>query len=164
MALTVGADSYCSMLEAERYCAGRLGAGPWTRASTDDRERALREAFTVLEGLRYQGRPAEYGQPAQWPRAGITGAGGVPYPADAMPDFLIAAQCEEALALLRVQADAGAETRAALQQQGVRETSLGDVREVYAVPARPAGLASPQAYARIQPHLLRAPSRVWSGA
>lgn len=163
MTLIVGENSYATAVEADAYFTTRLGAAAWTAATAAQREQALREAFRALEALRYVGAPFVAAQTAQWPRAGILSPNGDPLPAGVMPPFLITAQCEEALALLELEADPAHVLRETLRRQGVTATTVGDVREVYGATPCTAGLFSPHAYARVRPYLLRAPARVWSG-
>lgn len=162
MTLTVGTNSYCTLEEAEAYMAAGPSQAAWTAADSAAREAALQAAFRTLERLRYAGAVSQPTQPAQWPRRGAYDATGRECAPTRIPAFMLAAQCEEALALLTLAADAGAPTRAALQAQGVAEIAVGDLREQYGPRPRPAGLTSPQSYALIRPVLVRSPRRVWA--
>lgn len=163
MTLIVGENTYATSAEADAYFTTRLDAAAWTAATEAQRNQALQEAFRALEALRYVGAPFVAAQTAQWPRTGILSPNGNLLPAGVIPPFLIAAQCEEALALLELEADPAHVLRETLRRQGVTATAVGDVREQYGNIPCTAGLFSPRAYARIRPYLLRAPARVWSG-
>ncbi len=70
MALTVGTDSYLSVVEADAYWAERNNSR-WAAALPVDKEAALREATQYLDG-RYDwvGDHPGGGQQLGWPRAG----------------------------------------------------------------------------------------------
>jgi hypothetical protein len=158
----VGTNTYATAAEADAYMATRLGATTWTAATADQRAQALIGAYQVLEALRWQGDPVDYTQPGQWPRTSLYDVKGEALDDETMPEFLRAAQAEEALALLQINADADAGARAALQMQGVRTIRVdrSNVEEQYGARPRKAGLYSVEAYRLIQPYLLRWPSKV----
>ncbi len=159
--LTVGTNTYATLAEAVAYMATRLGAAAWDAATADNQAKALIGAYQALEALRWEGTPTVSTQPGQWPRSELYDVNGNEYATTTMPAWLIAAQCEEALALLELAADPDVTVRRGLQRQGVSRVKLAEGVEEDYKPAQPvAGLHSQEAYRLVRRYLLRAPARV----
>lgn len=102
MALTVGADSYVTIEDAQTY-AGLVGAS--FAGSTPNMEAALRRATVWVDasfrsrfpGVKASGRD----QVLEWPRAGATDAEGQPIPSDEIPVEVVNATVEAAIRELR---------------------------------------------------------------
>lgn len=156
--LIVGTDTYLLASTADTLLGKYPGTSAFTSATEADQEAALRLAFDRLESLHWRGYPTNSAQGCQWPRTYLFDANRAVIDSATMPDFLTQAQCWEALAIRKRVADLGAETREALQAQGVQRAKFGDIEEQYSDPRRFAGLESEQAYRLIQRYLNRAPT------
>ncbi len=125
MALIVGETSYVDVATASAYLAGHIDGARWDAATPDDRERALIQATRQIDRLSLRGAPAEAGQPLAFPRREMTGYGWAVQ--SAVPQAVLDATCEEALALL----DGERRQRQQLQAEGVASFSLGALSESY---------------------------------
>lgn len=159
MALVVGTNSYISVVNATTYFTTRLYSTAWTSASADDKTASLLMACRNINRLRFKGVKKNASQTLDFPRCYCSQSFGnqleeavINLPEDfgigwfceaAVPQAVIDAQCEEALALLAY----GNDTRRRLQQAGVRSFSLGSLSESYGSPVSniTAGLQSVEA-------------------
>lgn len=145
MSLRIGIDSYITTGEANEYFAGKLFAEEWGEADTATRERALKEACRKINRLQYKGQKSEPGQILAFPRTmpvfGRLGRIGF-MTGDEVPEEVMAAQCEEALALLKY----GNSSRMKLQEQNVVSVKIGDTSETYSNSKRIGKLTSSEAY------------------
>lgn len=82
--------SYATEAEAMTYFEGRLNTDPWDNASSSDRNKALIMATRLMDRLNYAGAKTDSAQTLQFPRGGDVD----------IPDDIIVANCECALALL----------------------------------------------------------------
>lgn len=135
---TVGgaeSNSFVSEADADAYFDARFGSDAWEDASSDDQEKALKQATRHLGRVRFVGVRATATQALAFPRA-------YPYNDDpdrqstapAIPQSIKDACCEEALSLLQSAADPSgdaASRRAALQAQGVASFSVPGLSESY---------------------------------
>jgi hypothetical protein len=94
------ANSYVDVSTADTYLTARLNAGAWTRASADDRARALLMATARLETEGWLGLRTTGTQALSWPRQDIDDDAGGVYDSDTIPVPLQHACAELALALL----------------------------------------------------------------
>jgi len=156
--LVIYTDTYLLASTADTFLAKYPGTSAFTGAVEADQEAALRLAYDRLESLRWRGQPVNSAQGCQWPRINLTDGNGATLASTSPPAFLTQAQCWEALAIRKRVDDLGADTREALQAQGVQRAKFGDIEEQYADPRRFAGLESEQAYRLIQRYLNRAPA------
>lgn len=145
MPLKIGIDSYVTVEEANEYISGKLFAEAWGEADTATRERALKEACRRINRLAYKGQKSDPAQILAFPRTmavfGRIGAIGF-MPGTDVPDEVKAAQCEEALALLKY----GNSSRMKLQEQNVLSVKIGDTSETYGNARRYGKLASTETY------------------
>lgn len=120
MALTVGTNSYIDAAGAEAYFADRLYADEWTGADAGDKDKALLMARRVLDQQPFAGSRSDPDQMLAWPRTGFYGVD-----PETVPQAILDAQCELALAFLRedLTADDGA--------RGVRRLKAGSVEIEY---------------------------------
>lgn len=116
MALVVGTNSYIDADGADAYFEDRLYADEWTDASGDDKDKALLMARRVLDRQSYFGARTSDDQLLAWPRTDITDVNTA-----TVPQAIIDAQCELALAFLREDLTADDGTR------GVRRLQAGSV-------------------------------------
>lgn len=123
--ITVGTDSYVSVVDADTYFSGRLYAGQWTGATAVDKEKALRMAARILNRQRFIGTITSTAQLLAWPRRGVVDYEGRPLNESAVPAAIIEAQCELALRLLTDDLTEDDGTR------GVRVMAAGGVRMEY---------------------------------
>lgn len=162
MAIQVGINSYVDISYADSYFAGRLYTDEWDNADIATKEKALITACRRIERLQFKGIKADpENQILQFPRA-LPSVGMPLYPSekrfnnldytlryivqDKVPDEVKAAQCEEALALLKY----GNSTRAKLQEQNVVQVDFGSVSEEYKGLGK---LFSKEAYELLKPYL-----------
>jgi len=140
--VTVGTNSYVSVVDCTAYLAERLYTELYTAAAADTKSQAVIMATRAIDRMVLTGRKktitqalefprcyvydTRYGNPASdLPVAGILDDGW--YCEAAVPQGIIDACCEEALAILT----AGNSKRLALQKQGVTAFSLGNLSETY---------------------------------
>lgn len=136
-------DSYCTAEQATAYFDKHLHAAAWTAATDTQRAAALAQATRIIDRQAYRGTKTHPDQARAFPR----------YPANEVPQAVIDATCEVALALL----DSGDSPRRKLQAEGVTAVSIGSVSESYAPGAGRelgAGLQSNDARELLRPWLL----------
>lgn len=114
MPLTVGTDSYVTLVEAAVYLGRRLRTTPWDSADTATREKALKHATLCIEALPWTGAKTTSAQLLAFPRNGET----------AVPQAIKDAECELALWLLTFDAEALAH----LAHAGVTRHGVGPVQ------------------------------------
>lgn len=127
--LTVGVDTYLTLADADAYFTRRFGSETWTAATSDDRSRALIVATRTLDALLLKGRKYVTTQALAFPRVlprtrsfDDTITQTIIVTPVVVPATVIAAQCEEALAVL-----AGI----VAPPQGVTAQSFGKASETY---------------------------------
>jgi len=100
---TVGgtnANSYLTLSAAETYFLGRLGADAWNDADQEQKESALMMATSWLDTERYTGAIVNILQRLVWPRFGTFTRNGNYLIYTAIPQMVMDATCELALAIL----------------------------------------------------------------
>ena len=100
MSLTVGADSFVSLSDADAYFGARLRSEAWDAADAADREKALRLATAILTRQRYVGSLASSSQLLAWPRSGAVDHEGRAIGSSTIPSAIKDATCEFAKRLL----------------------------------------------------------------
>jgi hypothetical protein len=102
MALTVGTNSYSTLVDADAYFNDRLDAAAWTEASDTSKEQALVTASQVLDGQTYTGYAESSSQAMSFPRIGSYGDPrlGIIVELDGVPARILRAQKELAYHLL----------------------------------------------------------------
>jgi hypothetical protein len=145
MALTVGTDTYISLTDANTYISSYYASTQqerisWTALSDSNKEAYLRQACQKIEEQILIGRKAVDSQTLQFPRAwkvphfyrnSYYGSGIGRYNCDwyvqtEVPVEVKNAQVEETLSLI-----VGVSERIALQQEGVKSFSIGNLTETY---------------------------------
>ena len=116
--ITVGTNSYVSVADADEYMASRLYADAWGSADATDKAKAIMMATRAIDRLLLAGRPADTEQELAFPRDGQ----------DDVPQAVVDATCEEALAIL----DRGNSERRRMQADGLTSFQIGTLSEVYA--------------------------------
>jgi hypothetical protein len=101
MAVVVGTNSYISVVDATAYFDARLYAAEWTAATTGDKEKSLIMAARQIDRLAFLGSVTATGQAMAWPRTGVTDREGRAISSTVVPQAVLDAQCELALATLR---------------------------------------------------------------
>jgi hypothetical protein len=146
MPLTVGTDSYISVADADTYFSGVLYTDEWDAADGATKEKALRMATRRIDGLALIGRKADPAQTLEFPRQLYSDSRYAYWNQDALrnnsifqppswvaqtevPDAVLNAVCEEAVALIKGGADAS--KREELQRQGVTSFTLGKLSETF---------------------------------
>ena len=128
MALTLGADSYVTLTDANTYWSDRNNS-TWSAASDANKEKALREATQYLDGAyEFLGNITSVSQTLAWPRSGVVisegNFDGVFYQDTDYPKFLTQACNELALDAL------GARLRPSQERGGKVVKEKVDVIEV----------------------------------
>lgn len=104
MALTVGVNSYLSLVDAESYFANRIDVASWDAASQADKEKALATASIQLNNLSWLGTIANVSQALAFPRNGVyfdSMAGTyITLDPSVVPNRIINAVCEQAYHLI----------------------------------------------------------------
>ena len=143
MALEVGTDSYATQAEATTYVAANYSttstkAVAWTALLSDNKDAYLRQGCKAIDRQRLAGVKSIAGQTLEFPRALPTSANIDFLPTGyyqretgwitqtEVPQAVKDAQVEESLALM-----IGVSKRAALQREGVKSFSLGNLSESY---------------------------------
>jgi len=132
--LIVGTDSYISLTDAKKYWAKILGAEVISTTTDAKLEAGLREACIRIERHTFAGIVLTIGQALQFPRDGVYSPTGGLYPSNSLPDVLLAAQCEEALTILKIDADKGAKTMDIRLAQGQNDVKIGEISVKYSEP------------------------------
>lgn len=102
--LTVGVDSYISLVDAEAYFSLRVDAAAWTSSSDTEKEKALATAASLLNEIIWVGVAASDSQVLAFPRTGeymdpVLGKL-VTLDGAQIPQRIKAANCEQAYQLL----------------------------------------------------------------
>lgn len=149
MTLAIGTNSYVTLTEANAYFADRLHTAKWDSALVANQEKALKEACRRVNRLTFKGQKLSETQLLAFPRMmpQFNRIGVIGFTTDSgVPEAVRAAQCEEALALLRF----GDSARARAQEQSVVSVKFGDVTEEYRASLK---LLSPEALELLKPYL-----------
>lgn len=147
MTLIVGETSYVDVATASTYLADHIDGAAWTAASDEQKAAALVSATRAIDRLPLRGAPVDADQHLAFPRRERTGYGWSQQ--SAVPQAVLDATCEEALALL----DGERRQRQQLQAEGVASFSLGALSESYR--AGVAGASSDGVVSQTARHLLR---------
>ncbi|MDF2884738.1 MAG: hypothetical protein K0R54_5308 [Clostridiaceae bacterium] len=141
--ITVGQNSYVNITDAQTYFDSRLFADTWTNAIEDDKVKALIMASKKIDRQPLRGKKIDINQIMEFPRMlysyeprhyGIYNMnvntkqynyGPGWYIQESVPQEVLDATCEEALALLQY----GNSKRIALQKQGVTAFNLSGMSE-----------------------------------
>lgn len=100
MALVVGTNSYINVADANTYFADLIHSGPWDAATAETKAKALVSATKMLDRRYWAGTKYSDAQALDWPRSGITDPDGNEVAEDTVPQFVLDATCELALALI----------------------------------------------------------------
>jgi len=100
MALVVGTNSYINVADADTYFGDLIHAELWTAASEETQAKALVTATKMLDRRYWAGTKYSDAQALDWPRSGLTDPEGNEVAEDAVPQFVLDATCELALALI----------------------------------------------------------------
>jgi hypothetical protein len=102
MSVTIGVNTYDTYGDAAGlgvYAGGSFAFfATYTAASVDNRARALVEATRIIERQLWAGAKVSDGQALQWPRTGVTYADGSEVSSASIPDEVVEAAYELALA------------------------------------------------------------------
>ena len=95
------ANTYATLVQAAAYIDARLHVGNWTNATSDDKNKGLLWATSLLDDLvTWYGWKSTTGQALRWPRTGVYDMDGQSISSTAIPQFLIDATAEFAFQLL----------------------------------------------------------------
>lgn len=141
--ITVGQNSYITVADAQTYFDSRLFSDTWTNSTADDKAKALIMASKKIDRQPLRGKRIDINQAMEFPRMiysyeprhyGIYNMnvntkqynyGPGWYIQESVPQQVLDAVCEEALALLQY----GGSKRIALQKQGVTAFNMGGMSE-----------------------------------
>jgi hypothetical protein len=154
--LTEGTNTYVTLADANAYFANRLSSETWDGTGDSDKSKALIMATKNLDRLVFKGSKINIDQPLQFPRyfkeyieaeylnlvIGVTMD---------IPPLVQDACCEEAIAILG--AVSTPNTRATLQQQGVKRIKFGNAEEEYVTQSGINNTQSSQVKTILRPYL-----------
>lgn len=146
-AIVVGTNTYLSVVDATTYFGFRLDVPEWTAATELEKDSALVMATKAIDRLPWSGY--KYQPDAQvltFPRVGSFPDGDAWLMLGVVPQRVKDAECEEALAILRHQAD----TRLELMRIGLTGAMIDGASEQYKSDAGQ-GLLSVQAKEFLRP-------------
>ncbi len=140
--VTVGTNSYVTVVDCTTYLGNRLYTAAYTAASADEKSQAVIMATRKIDRLLLKGRKYVDTQSLMFPRcytvdprAVFSFQANIPltwgdgwYCETAVPTAIINATCEEALAILT---NGDPADRAKMQRQGVTSFTLGNLSETY---------------------------------
>lgn len=135
--LTVGTDSYTTLAAFKVWLANRLDGATPLALSDDTLSQALLQACAAIEALDpagWPGYPYISTQALAWPRSSVVNrlsGGDNTYDATTYPAPLVTAQYEEALELLKENADPGAAPVQRDRAKGIVELEIGQSRVKY---------------------------------
>lgn len=103
MALVVGTNSYINVADADTYFDDAIHASAWEDSTSDTKAKALVTATRSLDrqnwnGAKYQDAPT---QVLDWPRSGLVDSEGDAVDETTVPQEILDATCELALALIQ---------------------------------------------------------------
>lgn len=97
--ITVGTNSYITLANANTYMSATLQAAVWSALADATKEAALISAARMIDRQAWQGSKTDSGQAMAWPRSGLVDKDGNEVSSASVPQQVIDAQCELALAL-----------------------------------------------------------------
>jgi hypothetical protein len=100
MALVVGTNSYIDATDADTHFLHALHAASWTSASPSTKDSALVTATRMIDRQQWRGSKTSESQTLLWPRSGVTYPDGDAVDSVSVPQFILDATCELALALI----------------------------------------------------------------
>ncbi len=166
MAITVGTDTYISLVDADTYVAAHYASSDakymaWTALTDADCEVYLRRAALIIDRQPIVGVRAVETQTMAFPRAIYsTYTGGLDwgtisldysgswYLQSSVPSAVTYAQVEIAL-----QECVGVPARAAAQRDGVTSITLGKIHETYAMGVKTQDISSYEARQLLKPYI-----------
>lgn len=99
MTITVGTNSYITVANANTYFASSLSNDDWSALDDDTKERALITATRMIDRQIWSGAKTSDAQALQWPRTGVIDSYGNDVSSGSVPQAIIDATCELALAI-----------------------------------------------------------------
>lgn len=152
MTLIVGETSYVDVATASAYLTDHIDGASWAAVPEAQQKAALVSATRAIDRLPLRGAPADPAQHLAFPRTEMTGYGW--WTQDSVPQAVLDATCEEALALI----DSQRRQRQQLQAEGVASFSLGALSESYRATAgatASVGVVSSAARVLLRPFVAR---------
>lgn len=118
------ANAYITLDDAELYFETRLHKTEWTAATDDNKEIALMWATRLLDAsIEWKGSVVDTDQALQWPRGDVYDRNDTLISETVIPDDILNATCELALALIRSERTEDLEQDA----QGLRRLTAGPI-------------------------------------
>jgi len=121
------ANSYISVEDADDYFAMRVHADGWSKAPTEEKQKALMDATRRLDRIQYMGEKNSMTQALEWPRTGAILRDEI-IDDDEIPTRILDATCELALAVLTSNINPGV-------PEGVQSFTVGGVSVALSGPA-----------------------------
>lgn len=97
--ITVNTNSYITLANANTYMGATLQAAVWSALADATKEAALITAARMIDRQAWQGTKTGDPQVMAWPRSGLVDKDGAEVPSNTVPQQVVDAQCELALAL-----------------------------------------------------------------
>jgi len=101
MALEVGVNCYITRADAVTYFTDLIHGADFISATTTVQDQALVTATKMLDRQEWMGSKTSDSQDLDWPRTGVTDPEGNAVASDVVPQFILDATCELALALIQ---------------------------------------------------------------
>lgn len=146
--ITVGTNSYITLAEADTFIGLRWYNAIWN--TIVNKEQLLVAAYDVLKRFTYVDAPLT--------ETTVDGASTF-----SASEWIVEAQCLEAVALALLTTDNDFNARLSLQLQGVVEYDVDKIREKFGNRKQIAGLYSKDAFYLISPHIQRFPTKIYGG-
>lgn len=108
MTITVGVDTYVTVVEADTFLAKSIRATSWASLDNDTKEAALVSAAREMQTLPWIGTLTTPGQALSWPRSGVTDREGQAISSATVPQDIKNGQIEWAFVLASTPALEGA--------------------------------------------------------
>jgi hypothetical protein len=99
MTLTVDTNSYISRTNATTYFSNSLKSNDWAAITDNNKDLALMSATRMLDRQTWMGSKTSSSQALEWPRTSVTDKYGTTVSSSAVPQQVLDACCELALAL-----------------------------------------------------------------
>lgn len=152
---------YGTLAEGDDYFGNRLRSRYWTEATTEDRQKALSEATSIIDKLNYAGQKADSAQTRQFPRA--TPSATCPTEVVSSVDTAVPADVEIACYEIAMQLLSGVDPDLEIESLAAHSQGFSTARttyeRAYVLEHIAAGVPSAKAWQLLKP-FMRDPRRV----
>lgn len=150
LTITVNENTYISLDDAEEYFKTRLNNSVWEEATNTQKKKALVTATRHIDYHSFIGRKVDPDQPLKFPRVFTKKIS--PFykyddklDSDSLPQELLDATCEEAIALLSKDNKTEKKLRSGIESESIEDTSRSYNTDVMKSVRNGRGIVSPEA-------------------